>query len=161
MADKEHRNLTGADLHEPKGVATAAANTVYRATGAGTGVWTDIAAELKAGNRVALTTRIDDISTASSVWAVSPIAGDVIGIYVVLHNAITVADAVVTAELNGVAMSGLSITCAYTGSAAGSTFSGTPSGSNTVSSGDAIEIITDGGSTTACKADVTIMIDTA
>lgn len=37
-----HRNLTGADLHEPKGVATAAAGTVYVANGAGSGSWQPI-----------------------------------------------------------------------------------------------------------------------
>lgn len=35
----EHRNLTGASLHEPKGAATAALNTVYTADGAGSGSW--------------------------------------------------------------------------------------------------------------------------
>ncbi len=34
-----HRNLTGADLHEPKGVASAAAGTVYVANGSGSGSW--------------------------------------------------------------------------------------------------------------------------
>ena len=28
----EHKNLTGASLHEPKGVATAGADTAYMAT---------------------------------------------------------------------------------------------------------------------------------
>lgn len=35
----EHRNLTGASLHEPKGAATASANTVYTANGLGSGSW--------------------------------------------------------------------------------------------------------------------------
>lgn len=38
MAD--HSTLTGTALHEPKGVATAAANQVYVANGTGSGVWT-------------------------------------------------------------------------------------------------------------------------
>lgn len=38
----EHNLLTGAQLHEPKGVATAAADTVYVANGAGSGVWTGV-----------------------------------------------------------------------------------------------------------------------
>jgi len=38
----KHSELTGNNLHEPKGVATAAANTVYVADGAGTGSWTTI-----------------------------------------------------------------------------------------------------------------------
>lgn len=35
-----HSTLTGADLHEPKGVASAGANQVYVANGAGSGTWT-------------------------------------------------------------------------------------------------------------------------
>lgn len=35
----EHRDLTGASLHEPKGVATATANQIYIADGAGSGAW--------------------------------------------------------------------------------------------------------------------------
>lgn len=39
MATIQHSALTGADLHEPKGAAGASANTVYVATGAGSGTW--------------------------------------------------------------------------------------------------------------------------
>ena len=35
-----HSTLTGADLHEPKGVASAGANQVYVANGSGSGTWT-------------------------------------------------------------------------------------------------------------------------
>lgn len=37
-----HKDLTGADLHEPKGVATADSGQVYVADGAGSGSWTDL-----------------------------------------------------------------------------------------------------------------------
>lgn len=40
MAD--HSTLTGAALHEPKGVAVASANQVYVADGSGSGVWTTL-----------------------------------------------------------------------------------------------------------------------
>lgn len=40
MADTIHRNLTGADLHEPKGADTALANMVYVSNGVGSGLWT-------------------------------------------------------------------------------------------------------------------------
>lgn len=36
-----HRNLTGADLHEPKGADTALSGQVYVADGAGSGSWLD------------------------------------------------------------------------------------------------------------------------
>ncbi len=38
----EHNTLTGASLHEPKGVETASAKQIYVADGSGGGEWTDI-----------------------------------------------------------------------------------------------------------------------
>jgi hypothetical protein len=40
MANVAHSTLTGADLHEPKGVAAASSGTVYVANGSGSGAWT-------------------------------------------------------------------------------------------------------------------------
>lgn len=34
-----HADLTGSDLHEPKGADTASANTAYVSDGAGSGTW--------------------------------------------------------------------------------------------------------------------------
>lgn len=42
MANVAHSSLTGSSLHEPKGVASAAINTVYASDGAGSGAWTDM-----------------------------------------------------------------------------------------------------------------------
>jgi len=39
MANVSHASLTGAELHEPKGVASASSGTVYVANGAGSGSW--------------------------------------------------------------------------------------------------------------------------
>ncbi len=39
MANVEHKDITGANLHEPKGVATASVGKVYVADGAGSGTW--------------------------------------------------------------------------------------------------------------------------
>lgn len=39
MANVLHKNLTGTDLHEPKGAAAASANQVYVADGAASGAW--------------------------------------------------------------------------------------------------------------------------
>lgn len=44
MTTVSHKDLTGADLHEPKGAATAASGTVYVANGSGSGAWTTLAA---------------------------------------------------------------------------------------------------------------------
>lgn len=39
MANVAHSGLTGADLHEPKGIAAATSGQVYQADGAGSGTW--------------------------------------------------------------------------------------------------------------------------
>jgi hypothetical protein len=44
MANVEHSVLTGSDLHEPKGVAAAAANRVYVSNGAASGTWSQVPA---------------------------------------------------------------------------------------------------------------------
>lgn len=46
MVDVAHSTLTGADLHEPKGVASAASGTVYISDGAGSGSWGTVASSL-------------------------------------------------------------------------------------------------------------------
>lgn len=43
MTTVAHKDLTGADLHEPKGVSTAGTGTVYVANGSGSGAWTSTA----------------------------------------------------------------------------------------------------------------------
>ena len=42
MPNIEHKDLTDPELHEPKGIAGAIANTVYVADGSGTGTWSKI-----------------------------------------------------------------------------------------------------------------------
>lgn len=161
MAEIEHRDLTGAQLHEPKGVATAPNNTVYVADGSGSGVWSDILATVKNRNIVPLTVYIDDISTAQSVWVVPHIAGVISKVYVTLFSSINTANSVVTLEINGVLVTMPTLTITHAGSVAGSTYNSTPSGTNTVASGTPIEIITDGASSGVAKALVTIVMNTA
>jgi len=43
MATIEHKNITEANLHEPKGVSTASSGEVYVADGAGSGDWSTLA----------------------------------------------------------------------------------------------------------------------
>lgn len=38
----QHNLITGTDLHEPKGVAAAAANKVYVANGSASGAWSTL-----------------------------------------------------------------------------------------------------------------------
>lgn len=42
MANVQHSSLSDPNLHEPKGISTAAGNTVYLANGSGSGTWTPV-----------------------------------------------------------------------------------------------------------------------
>jgi len=101
---------------------------------------------------------IADISTAGSSWVVSPYAGTIEKIYTVIDGAITGADAEITFEIDGTAVTDGGITIAYDGSGAGDVDSATPTAANTISAGQPIEIITDGGSTGTVKAVVTFVM---
>lgn len=103
-------------------------------------------------NEVLISAYLVDISAASSAYAVCPVRGKVIKVWTVLQGAITSADAVVTAEINGTAVTGVSITVANASSAGGDVDSGTPTGANVVNEGDTFEWITDGASSTTAAA---------
>ncbi len=111
-------------------------------------------------NKVTLPFYIADVSTAGQIYVPIPeeFEGDVVEIRTALNGAITVADATLTPKIGGTAMTNGAITVAFTGSAAGDTDVSRPSGANTVSAGDAIEIETDGASTGAVSVFGTIVI---
>ena len=62
----QHSTITGADLHEPKGVATAANNTVYVANGSASGTWTPLSRNLGAYTGFDSTTPAYTHSTTTS-----------------------------------------------------------------------------------------------
>jgi len=103
-----------------------------------------------------------DVSTADSSWQVCPVAGRIKKMWTILDGAITIADANVTLEVNTVAVDGLAIVIAQSGSAAGDVDSDTPTAGHAtavVAAGDKIEAITDGGSTTAMIASWIVEIE--
>ena len=103
----------------------------------------------KLGERTVSCT-MTDLSTASSAFCVAPWRGRIVRAYSIIENAITGADAVWTMEINGTAVTGVSVTVANSSSAAGDMDSGTPTGANVVQEGDAIEFISNGASSTSC-----------
>jgi len=100
-----------------------------------------------------------DISTASSAWVVSPWRGKITRVYSIIDTAITGANAVWTLEINGTAVTGVSVTVTQSGSAAGDMDEGTPTGANTVEEGDKIEFISDGASSTTSAVMFTAVIE--
>ena len=105
-----------------------------------------------------LTAEIEDISTASSTFVAIPDGGKVVKILTALQGAISGANAAITFEVGGTAMTNSAITVAYDGSAAGDVDSSEPSAANRVEEGGTIEMITDGGSTGTAKLLVTFVI---
>lgn len=174
----QHSSLTGADLHEPKGVATAAAGTVYVANGAGSGTWQDAAAaditvadtggyftgtnvedvlaELHESDEHLLS-HFDDISNPSTLLIPTTHGCVVEQIDFILTAAITTADSTVTVTRSDGAAMGSQV-IAFSGSAEGTRFAFTPSGNNTFTDGVHfyIKLITDGASSTAVKCHVLV-----
>ena len=105
-----------------------------------------------------ITAEIEDISTASSTFVAIPDGGKIIKIITALQGAISGANAAITFEIGGTAVTGGAITVAHSGSAAGDVDSSEPTAANRVEEDGTIEIITDGASTGAKKLLVTFVI---
>jgi len=165
MADKQHNALTGASLHEPKGVAAASVDTLYAADGSGSGTYRKIThasmdkTSVKNVNLIYLTYEIVDVSTAKSFWLPCPVAGKITKIRSILHGAIATADVDLTFEIATVLVTNGIITIAFSGSAAGDEDNSTPTSLNVLAAGQAIEIITNGASTNAINATLVFEID--
>jgi hypothetical protein len=93
-----------------------------------------------------------DVSTASSAFVPSPCRGKIVKAGSSIYAAITGADAAVTMEINGTAVTGGSWTITQSGSAPGDVDTANPTAANLVSEGDAIEFISDGASSTTAPA---------
>lgn len=145
-----HSALTTTELHEPKGAASATANQVYVADGAGSGAWTN--------RQMVFSATIADVSTSETIYIPMPYAGTVSKIITVLEGAITSADATITAK-NSAASSMGTITVAFTSSAAGDVDTLAPASNNTVTDDDYITVETNGGSSTAQRLWVTVIVD--
>jgi len=61
----QHNTITGTDLHEPKGIAAAAANLVYVANGSASGAWSTLAAASIASDAITTVKILDaNVTTA-------------------------------------------------------------------------------------------------
>ena len=105
-----------------------------------------------------LTAEIEDVSTASSTFVAVPDGGNIVKIITTIKNAITTADAAITFEIGGTAVTNGAITVTQSGSAAGDVDTSVPTAANRVEEDGTIEMITDGGSTGAKKLLVTFVI---
>ena len=105
-----------------------------------------------------ITAEIEDISTASSTFVGIPDGGRIIKIITALQGALTSANAGISFEIGGTAVTGGGITVAYSGSAAGDVDTAEPTAANEISEDGTIEMITDGASSGTKKLNVTFVI---
>lgn len=148
-----HKDLPDSELHEPKGVASASAGTVYIADGSGSGSWSTPL------SKQVLQAAIVDISNAGTYYTVAAYPGTLKKIYLVLHGAVTTANSVVSFTINGVPITNSGITVDHTTSGAGVVYSSTPTAANLVTAGSVISVTTDGGSSTTVRATITYEIE--
>ena len=150
MANVTHSSLTGADLHEPKGVATANSEDVYVANGSGSGAWK--------GQSLLLDLKLTDISGSFDRYVPIPVACTVVQITTALSAAIGGSDLVLTVK-NAAGSSMGTITVTQSGSAAGDIDTLTPSSNNTFAANTALEIEGNGGPSSHVDLDVTILLE--
>ena len=180
----QHKLLTGADLHEPKGAASAASGNVYVADGAGSGAWdklpvanVDVTAitngqivKVSAGaavgltlnneNKIVLNCYMADAANAEDAYVVSPLAGTITNIWSTIYSACD-ANTVITPSIGGVNITSGALSITAAGSAAGDVDSSTPSAANDVTAGQAIKFLSDGGATGTLPIMFTVLIDVA
>lgn len=105
--------------------------------------------------------RLADVSTASAIYLVAPVAGSISRITTVLQGAITVANAAVKASIGGVDITGGGVTVAYSGSAAGDMDTSACTAANTVTERQVVKIETDGGSTDTAALEICLELTPA
>ena len=161
MANVVHSGLTAANLHEPKGVASATIDKVYVSNGAGSGAWQKIESDqidttsIKNVNKGVITGFISDIASGTAennrVYLIMPYACTVVKVYSVINRSLATADATLTCANNGGSSMG-TIVVAFTGSAAGDIDSLTPASNNTFAAGERMLISSDGGGSNTVPA---------
>jgi hypothetical protein len=159
----EHRDLTGASLHETKGADSASANTVHVADGIGGTSWAKITSSnldttsVFNTNKYQLITDIPDVSTADFVLVPIVKASTLTKVTTILHTALTGANAALTVTNSTGALLIGTITITQSGSAEGDQDTLTPASNNTFTAGSYVKIATDGASSTASR--LTIILE--
>ena len=105
-----------------------------------------------------LTSKITNISASGSTFVPVPDGGKVIKIITSIKNAISSANAALTWEIGGTAMTSSAITVTQSGSAAGDIDTSEPTALNEVSEGGSIEMITSGAPSNTIILYVTFVI---
>ena len=114
------------------------------------GVWATVRARLD-DIQMVLNCYAADVGTAGSYWVACPCNGTIVKMSAVSYLANTTTKTVLTAEIGGTLVTAPAWEIGAT-AAAGIVSTVIPTATNTVTAGQAIEIISDGGSATAGQA---------
>lgn len=153
----EHNTLTGTSIHEDKLISTAGTSdagkvTTPSASTAGLGVLRNLL-ESEVNSKTAYITAVfGDVSTAGSIYIPLNFAGTITSIRSVLYGAIGTANVVLQAKINGTDITDGAVTIAFSGSAAGDIDTATPTAANTFTSGQYLQVTSDGASTNTISA---------
>ncbi len=147
-----HRDLTGDELHEPKGVATASAGSVYVADGVGSGAWVDRYSGVVALNQFWLDAKMEDISSPDNrVFFYVPVRSELVSITAILNGVISAADSNLKIFINGQEFPE-NLTVPFAGSNTGLAHSKDIITNNTLDRGVVVEVRTNGASEGAAAA---------
>lgn len=138
----------------PTSFSTAAGDGYVEVDGLILGGSVVTAAELR---QYAITTQMIDAGTAQSRWVVAPHAGTIVAMYAVNSVANATTKTVLTAEIGGTLVTAPAWEIAIT-QAVGVVSSTVPTAANVVTAGQAIEIISDGGTDATMPVSFTIVI---
>lgn len=151
-----HQDMTGSDLHEPKGVDAASANTVYLANGSGSGTWSKVTSSaigtttIKNLNKDITALQFTDIGTAGSLYYGIGRACTLAKIVVVPQGVTATADTILTFRNDaGTSMGTITLT---SGAAAGTVFTLSPASNNVFVADTKLQIDSDGGTSTTTLA---------
>jgi hypothetical protein len=150
MAD--HRDLTGADLHEPKGADTASANSVYVADGSGSGTWAQVGAtsidpsSVKNLNREQMFGAYIDIGTAGSRYLAFAKSCTIVKVLVVVQSATGGSATILT--FRNAAGSSMGTVTVPSSAAPGDVFSLVPVANNSFVADTRLQVDSDGGTST-------------
>lgn len=157
----EHADLTGADIHEPKGADSAAVDTLYIADGAGSGSWAKVGSDqiddttILNINKFSLSVYMDDIGTSGSIYV--PLGVDCVltKVTCAIQDAIAGSNTVLTvANYAGTTIG--TITIAFSGSAAGDIDTLSAASNNDFLANTFLKISSDGATSSTVGARLTL-----
>jgi hypothetical protein len=157
----EHKLIPDDKLHENKGVAGAADDSVATASSGAT-VWKKLdttnldQTKILGLNLVVLSFEFPDICEPGDVFFPIPFDGDIVQIYTALQGPITTTDTILEFRNQTNASMG-TITIAYSGSAGGDVDSLAPAANNSFTAGERLRVNSD-GATDAVGVGVKIVI---